>query len=144
MMCHSGTCDRADTYVYFWRSTRSVRLLVSSRSMDRDRGFLKRCTLNVLYGLHLIFCIFSLQEIKRLRQRPHFFVRLSRFFFLSRKGSWCVSTLTLLPFLTVPLSHCLICILCAIASTSCSVESWHFSFQPPSAPTQNTLLPGSP
>lgn len=91
-------------------------------------------TPNMLYRLCLLSRIFGWKDIKRLRQRPHFFVSLSHFLFLWREGSWCESTLTVLPFLTVLLSHCLICILCAIASPSCSVESWHFSLHPSTPP----------
>lgn len=133
-MCHSGNCDRADTYVYFWRSTRSVRLLVSSRSMDRDRGFLKRCTLNVLCGLHLIFCIFGFQEIKRLRQRPHFFVRLSHFFSSQEKEAGVCPRWLYCPFSQ---SHYHI-----VSSASCVlspqlVVQWNlgiFRFSPPPPP----------
>lgn len=57
--------------------------------VDAQFGIL--VTPNMLYRLCLLSRIFGWKDIKRLRQRPHFFVSLSHFLFLWREGSWCSS-----------------------------------------------------
>lgn len=56
-----------------------------------DAQFGMLVTPNMLYRLFLLSRIFGWKDIKRLRQRPHFFVSLSHFLFLWREGSWCSS-----------------------------------------------------